>query len=313
VSDFLIVTSSDLPEAYFLAAFLLTQAQRCAIVNVSRPAGSRLRVLARQRRTRGLRYALDLMLARLMDAILAPIYRRVAPPGSGAFPEVDARLVREIRGRIPVLDSADPHGEDTLRFAREFAPDYILLAGCPILKPSLYGLARRGALNRHLGMAPEFRGSDCAVWAFATNRPESAGYSIHWVSERVDAGDIIVRRSVPVGDEPSLPHYLRRLRREGSNGFVEVLERVLEGAPLPRLTHDGRGQYYPAAGWSIRRRAVRGYARALQNSREASRAPSARLPILAQTTPGSTAACPTQVPKPQSVPAITRSRPTSRA
>ena len=33
-----------------------------------------------------------------------------------------------------------------------------------------------------------------------------------------------------------------------------------------------------------------------QNSREASRAPSARLASLAQTTPGSTAAWPTQVP-----------------
>ena len=50
-----------------------------------------------------------------------------------------------------------------------------------------------------------------------------------------------------------------------------------------------------------------------QSSFEASRAPSARLASFAQTMSGSTAAWPTQVPKPQSVPAMTFSRPTSRA
>jgi hypothetical protein len=53
--------------------------------------------------------------------------------------------------------------------------------------------------------------------------------------------------------------------------------------------------------------------RAHQNAREANLEPSARLAILAQTTPGWTAAWPTHVPKPQSVPAMTCSRPTSRA
>jgi hypothetical protein len=50
-----------------------------------------------------------------------------------------------------------------------------------------------------------------------------------------------------------------------------------------------------------------------QNSRVARRAPSAIAAILAHTTSGSTAAWPTQVPKPQSLPAMTFSRPTSLA
>ena len=50
-----------------------------------------------------------------------------------------------------------------------------------------------------------------------------------------------------------------------------------------------------------------------QNSREAICAPSANDASLAHTTSGSTAACPTQVPKPQSLPATTFSRPTKWA
>src|SRR5262245_25755122 len=154
---FVIVTSGNLPEAYFLASHLASRAQRFAIVNVARPTGSYLRILRRLRRTRGALYVVDLLLARLIDGVMAPLVRRQLPPGSGAFPEVEPSVIENILDRYPHIDCADPHAPDVLEFVRTFDPDYILLAGCPILKPCFYGLARRAALNRHLGMLPEFR------------------------------------------------------------------------------------------------------------------------------------------------------------
>lgn len=266
MAGFVIVTTADLPEAYFLGAFLESRAQRFAVVNIfARPARSNLRMLTRLRRTRGLLYAADVLLIRAMERVALPVYRRLAPPGFGAFPEVDAGLVRQIRSHHPRLDCLDPHAPDVLEFVRDFDPDYLLLAGCPILKPSLYGLARKGTLNRHLGLLPYFRGSDCGVWAFALDQPERAGYSIHVVSERVDAGDVVLGRPVPMRDEPSLARYLKRLRREGSEGFVEVIGQVLRGAPLPRAPQEGTGRYCPPAGLSVQWRAHRNYARLMRS------------------------------------------------
>jgi folate-dependent phosphoribosylglycinamide formyltransferase PurN len=261
VSAFVILTTADLPEAYFLAAFLESRGQRFAMVNiVARPISSQLGVLARLRRNRGTVYLADLLLARAADLALAPC-RRLTSRRFTAFPEVDARLIQHIRSHYPRLDCRDPHTGNVVDFVREFGPDYLLLAGSPILRPSFYGLARRAALNRHLGLVPDFRGSDCAVWAFALDRPESAGYSIHVVTERVDAGDVIVRRPVPVGDEPTLEGYLGRLQREASNGFVEVIDQLLQGAPLSPVSQAGKGRYFPPAGWSIRRQAKRNFER----------------------------------------------------
>ncbi len=262
MSDFVILTSANLPEAYFLAAFLASRSQRFALVNiVARPLGGQLRVLARLLRNRGMSYLADLALARAMDLIQAPAHWRRPSRRSTPFPEVDARVVDHVRSRYPCLDCRDPHDDHVLDFVRDFGPDYLLLAGSPKLRPSLYGLARRATLNRHLGLVPDFRGSDCAVWAFALDRPESAGYSIHVVSERVDAGDVIVRRPVPIGDERSLDGYLRRLQRDASNGFLQVIDTVLRGAPLSRVAQQGAGRYFPPAGWSIRRQAHRNFAR----------------------------------------------------
>src|SRR5262249_16142463 len=78
--SFVIFTSGHLPERYFLAFHLASRPQRFAIVNVARPASSYLSVLRRLRRTRGTPYVVDMLLARLADAITLPIVRRMLPP-----------------------------------------------------------------------------------------------------------------------------------------------------------------------------------------------------------------------------------------
>lgn len=265
--SFLILTTADLPEAYFLGAFLESAGAPFAVVNlVGRSPRAALRVLARLGRRRGIAYLADLLLARVADRALTAL-RLDWGRRAGAFPDVDAELVSGIRARHPHLDCHDPHASHVLEFVRAHAPDYILLAGAPVLRPAFYGLARRGALNRHLGVLPDFRGSDCALWAFALDRPDCAGYSIHLVSERVDGGDVVVRTPVPVRDDPTLEDYLRRLRREGSKAFVGVIRRLLDGAPLPAVPQAGTGRYCPPAGFTTQLLAARGYARAVAGRR----------------------------------------------
>jgi folate-dependent phosphoribosylglycinamide formyltransferase PurN len=267
VPSFAILTTTDLPEAYFLAHFLEARGERFAMVNVAaRGLRNQLTVLARLRRNRGNAYLADLLLARAADRMRPPPHRRDGVPRLTAFPEIDAAFIRHARRDHPHLECRDPHDSQVVDFIRSFGPDYLLLAGAPILRPAVFGLAREATLNRHLGLVPEFRGSDCMLWALALDRPESVGFSIHVVSDRVDAGDVIVRRSVPVGEERTFDGYLRRLQREASEAFVEVLDGILKGSLLPRVTQNGTGRYFPPAGWSVHRRARQNFARALQRA-----------------------------------------------
>ncbi len=262
VPSFLILTSADLPEAYFLGAVLESMAQPFALVNiVARPAGNRLQVLRRLWRRRGALFVADLLLGRLVDRLTAALNRRGLRETLGAFPEIDAQAVRAMRTRHPHLDCHDPHAPEVLDFVRRAAPDYILLAGTPVLKPSFYGLARHAALNRHLGLVPDFRGSDCAIWAFALGRPESAGYTVHVVTERVDGGDVLLRQPVPVKDDPTLGDYLRRHRRESSEGFAHVIRQIVDGVPLRPVSQASTGRHFPPSGFTARRRAARNYMR----------------------------------------------------
>ena len=261
--SFLILTTADLPEAYFLGAFLESMDAPFALVNiVGRPVGNQLQVLSRLRRNRGLPYLADFLLGRAADRFELGWRREEFARSPRAFPEVDAAFVRALRARHPHLDCRDPHARDVLDFVRAQAPDYILLAGAPFLRPTFYSLARRAALNRHLGLLPDFRGSDCALWALALDQPDSVGYSIHVVNERVDGGDVVVRRTMPIAGDPTLEDYLRRLRREASEAFTGVVARLLQGEPLRSLPQARRGPYYPPTGFTTQRRAVRNFERA---------------------------------------------------
>src|SRR5689334_4315306 len=123
VLTFLVLTTADLPEAYFLGAFLETMAVPFALVNiVGRPMGNQLKVLRRLRRNRGLAYVADLLLARAADRFELWWRREELAHAPRAFPEVDAALMRGIRARHPHLDCRDPHDPDVLAFVRRQSP-----------------------------------------------------------------------------------------------------------------------------------------------------------------------------------------------
>ena len=251
---FLIVTTRHLPEAYFLASFLLDRGQRVGLLNLTgRPMPQKLRVLGRLGHHRGGLYLIDLLLGRALRRLL--LRSTVA-----VFPEVHPGLVARVRRDTACRDCKDLHAADTLAFVRGLDPHYIVLAGAPIVRPALIGLSRHGTLNRHLGLAPAYRGSDCPLWALACNEPDAVGFTIQFVSEKVDAGDVIVREPVPIAPGLSLEAYLARVQRKASEALAGVLDSLIAHRSLPRHGQPAEGRHFPPAGLSTLRRAARHYA-----------------------------------------------------
>jgi methionyl-tRNA formyltransferase len=136
----------------------------------------------------------------------------------------------------------------------------------------LYQLARHGALNRHLGVLPAYRGSDCPIWALASNDPERVGFTIHFGAEKVDTGDIVEREHVPIVPGVTFPGYLARLQRQASEAFVAVLDRLTGGAAVARERQVAGGRFFPPAGLTALHRARKSYEQ-LANARGATTGP----------------------------------------
>jgi len=86
---------------------------------------------------------------------------------------------------------------------RRLAPDLIFCNGASILRRSVIGVPRLGVINIHTGIVPEYRGPTPEFWALYNGDFDHVGVTVHYLTEEIDAGDIILqeRTIVEPGDD----------------------------------------------------------------------------------------------------------------
>ncbi|MCP4591596.1 MAG: hypothetical protein GY842_12720 [bacterium] len=160
------------------------------------------------------------------------------------------REVLEVREDLPfddgleVVEVANLNGSETTECLRRYAPDVLLLLGCPIIRRPILESARRGVLNCHTSLLPAFRGVAPEYWILLSGRHDCAGVTIHWATEHLDAGAITAQRRVEVlpGDDPF------RLRARCMVGAVNAFDEVLNAL----ASGDCPGQPQPPAAAAYR-------------------------------------------------------------
>jgi methionyl-tRNA formyltransferase len=130
------------------------------------------------------------------DVVLAVTH----PPSDHAYEKIWSDSVAELataRG-VPVVLRNRPDDSLVLRL-KEADPDLIVANNWRTwLPPSVFGLPRHGTLNVHDSLLPAYAGFSPLIWALINGEPE-VGVTAHLMNEDLDAGDIVVQRSVPVG------------------------------------------------------------------------------------------------------------------
>jgi len=115
------------------------------------------------------------------------------------------------------------HEEDVLRVLAEAEPDFICLAGyMRLLSPAFIAAYSHRILNIHPSLLPAFPGVDAQAQALAYGAKIS-GCTVHFVDENLDAGPIIVQRSVEVRDDDSVDTLSARILEQEHIAYVEAL------------------------------------------------------------------------------------------
>ncbi|MFJ8787887.1 methionyl-tRNA formyltransferase [Streptomyces sp. NPDC102462] len=100
---------------------------------------------------------------------------------------------------VPVLLRNRPDDPELLAVLRESAPDIIVANNWRTwLPPELFDLPPHGALNIHDSLLPSYAGFSPIIWALINGEPR-VGVTAHRMNGELDAGDILMQRSVAVG------------------------------------------------------------------------------------------------------------------
>ncbi len=99
--------------------------------------------------------------------------------------------------KIPLHKVANFHDEMTLDLIKKTNADLGILYGTNIIKETVFSLPRLGSINLHQGLAPIYRGGPTVFWELFNGESE-VGITIHFVAAKVDTGDIILQKTIPL-------------------------------------------------------------------------------------------------------------------
>lgn len=103
-------------------------------------------------------------------------------------------------------------------------PDFIALAGyMRLLGAAFVERYRNRIINIHPSLLPSFPGVDAQAQAVAYGVKVS-GCTVHFVDEHLDAGPIIVQKTVPVRDDDTGDALSARILGEEHRAYVEALQ-----------------------------------------------------------------------------------------
>lgn len=127
------------------------------------------------------------------------------------------------------------HEVELLRALDAAKPDFIVLAGyMRLLSASFVERWRNRIINIHPSLLPAFPGVDAQAQAVA-HGVKVSGCTVHLVDEHLDAGPILVQRTVPVLDDDDADTLAARILHEEHAAYVEALQKLSAGFKI-----DGR-------------------------------------------------------------------------
>lgn len=156
----------------------------------------------------------------------------------------------------PVKRFAEEHGLHVLTPPDASAPEFVkhlaalgadLIIVCDygqFLKANLLRLPLRGSINVHPSLLPKYRGAAPIQWAIANGETET-GVSVLYISERMDAGDIIAQEKVPIHDDDTTSTLEPLLAELGASLLIRVLETFRNGTVKAVPQNEDDATYAP--------------------------------------------------------------------
>ncbi|MDI9570703.1 MAG: formyltransferase [Pseudomonadota bacterium] len=112
-----------------------------------------------------------------------------------------------------------------------------------ILRREILAAAPAGAFNLHGSLLPAYRGRVPVNWVLV-NGEERTGVTLHWMTARADAGDIVGQRSVAIDFSDTALTLYEKLCREAALLLDEALPLIRSGR-TPRIPQDdARATYF---------------------------------------------------------------------
>lgn len=168
--------------------------------------------------------------------IIAVVTNPDRPKGRGM--KMIASPVKEfaIEKSIPVLQPEKIREiKDTLE---QINPDlFCVVAYGKILPQDILDIPKKGSINVHGSLLPQYRGAAPIQWA-VLNGDKKTGITTMYMNSGMDTGDVILQEEVQIGEDETTGELWDRLSKIGAKLLVETVAKIEKGT-APRTPQSG--------------------------------------------------------------------------
>jgi methionyl-tRNA formyltransferase len=174
--------------------------------------------------------------------VVVSLRPEAAAPRSGA---ADYRtLCRSLR--LPLHEVDNINHDSSVEFLSRSELDLVFVIGwTQILKPEVLRLARVGMIGAHASLLPADRGRAPINWSLIKDA-QMTGNTLLWLSDGVDAGDIIDQTLIPISPYDTCASIYRQVAVANRDMILRTLPRLLAGERPGRAQAIESGDLLPA-------------------------------------------------------------------
>lgn len=172
---------------------------------------------------------------------------------------------------IPVLAAESINTAENIAELKAFGADVFLVAAFgQILKKEVLAIPKQFSLNVHGSLLPKWRGAAPIQRALLAGET-TAGVTIQKMALRMDAGEILLTRTIPVGEDDTSGDLFEKLSELGGEALVEAVRLVESGSAHFTPQNEAEATYAPKLSreegvidWTLEASRIRFAVRALQ-------------------------------------------------
>ena len=145
---------------------------------------------------------------------------------------------------LPFRVIHDSNDAEYVAHVRELAPDLIISYSAPqILREELLSTSKHGVINVHGSLLPDFRGCLPSFWYLYCGE-KTGGATVHYMSQKIDDGDIIEQDSVDISDCRTMFRLIGKTKRLGGELMVRAIREIEAGTAARRHNDAAAGRYF---------------------------------------------------------------------
>ena len=152
---------------------------------------------------------------------------------------VSSTPVKEAADRlgIPALQPESVDEPDFLGRLRTIDADLFVVVAFVLLPGSVLRIPRLGCINLHPSLLPKYRGAAPVNWAVIRGETET-GITVFRLSARMDAGDVLYQKRVPIGADETAGELSDRLKILGAEAVAGTVDGLADGTLTARPQSD---------------------------------------------------------------------------